>query len=437
MSRIVRGVVAGASAVTLAGVASAQVMDTEEMAARIAELESRVAQLSGGEQQLTEQRAEEIRDLVQDVLADADTRASLLQSGMSSGYDDGFVIGSSDGMFSLKINALMQARVIYNNQDTNGTGDDNRFGFENTRTRLVFSGNVGEQWHYNIQGTYSPYGTGDAGDLELEDAYMVYDYGGGWMSAIGQFRAPTSREWLVSEGEQLAVERSLVSYLHNAVYVQGIAMGYKQDSFRAMGALSNGAQGGANGSALQLDTEFSFSARAEFLLSGAWEQFEDFTSPMGSESGLLIGGSFHWEKGEFGTAATNELEVTQVTGDVSWENDGWNVYGGIYYTNWDTGTGGIDLDTLGLVVQGGLYLNQDWELFGRYEYEDFDVTGVDELSIITFGVNRYYGANAKWTTDVGVGINGVIGASGVTGYRNDALNQDGQIVIRSQMQLSF
>ena len=66
-------------------------MSAEQMAARIAELEAKMAQFTNGDTWLTEQRADEIRGLVQDVLADADTRASLLQSGTSAGYDDGFV----------------------------------------------------------------------------------------------------------------------------------------------------------------------------------------------------------------------------------------------------------------------------------------------------------------------------------------------------------
>ena len=442
MSRTTRfGLIASASVAAFSGVTLADdtTMSAEQMAARIAELEAKMAQFTNGDTWLTEQRADEIRGLVQDVLADADTRASLLQSGTTAGYDDGFVLGSADGMFSLKINGLVQARAIYNNASGADAGvDENRFGFENTRTRLNFSGNVGEQWHYNVRGTFGPYGAGDSGDFELEDAYLVHKYGdSGWMSMIGQFRAPGAREWLVDEGNQLAVERSNVVYNQGtAVYVQGAGMAYMQDTFRAVGAVSNGAQGGSNGSALQRDTEFAFSARAEFLLSGTWEQFEDFTSPMGSEQGMLLGASFHWENGEYGDATPDELEVTQVTVDFSWENDGWNVYGGAYYTTFDDDNT-IDSNVFAVVLQGGLYLNADWELFARYEWQDFDTDNVEDLSLVTIGVNNYIGGNAKWTTDVGFGLDEVEAANGVTGWRADADDEDGQFVIRSQFQLSF
>ena len=43
---------------------------------------------------MTEQRAEQIKELVQDVLADADTRASLMGNGLMAGWSDGFFLAS-------------------------------------------------------------------------------------------------------------------------------------------------------------------------------------------------------------------------------------------------------------------------------------------------------------------------------------------------------
>ena len=63
---------------------------------------------------LTEQRAEQVRGLVADVLADADTRSSLQGSGTLAGYDKGFFIGSADGNWKLKINYQLQVRWAYN-----------------------------------------------------------------------------------------------------------------------------------------------------------------------------------------------------------------------------------------------------------------------------------------------------------------------------------
>ncbi len=115
MTRV--GLLAGASALTLTGASFADSpTEAQNWEARVAELEAQVSQLQG-DNWLTEQRSDEIKNLVQDVLADADTRASLLQSGMTAGYDKGFVIGSADGNFLLKINGFTQIRWVYNYQD--------------------------------------------------------------------------------------------------------------------------------------------------------------------------------------------------------------------------------------------------------------------------------------------------------------------------------
>ncbi|HRP63557.1 MAG TPA: hypothetical protein PK400_09715, partial [Phycisphaerales bacterium] len=131
------GLLAGATALTLSGVAAAATTDAnnDELKAQVQKLSARVAELEGaqGGNWLTEQRAAEIRSVVQDVLADADTRASLLGSGMSAGYDNGFTVGSADGNFLLRTNGLLQARWIYNHRK-NPSGvigvDRHRSGFE-------------------------------------------------------------------------------------------------------------------------------------------------------------------------------------------------------------------------------------------------------------------------------------------------------------------
>ena len=77
------GLLTGALALTLTGGSLADTnpeATNQEMRARITELESRLAAVEATEDQdwLTEQRADEIKSLVHDVLADAHTRASLL-----------------------------------------------------------------------------------------------------------------------------------------------------------------------------------------------------------------------------------------------------------------------------------------------------------------------------------------------------------------------
>ena len=140
------GLLAGATALTLTSVSiGAPATGNDDMAQRLAAAEAKIAAMEAAQNQnwLTEQRADEIKGLV-----DADTRASLLQSGATSGYDNGFILSSTDGNWLLRLNFLMQQRFIWNHIDNDDIGfideseDADRYGFENTRSTLRLSGHV-------------------------------------------------------------------------------------------------------------------------------------------------------------------------------------------------------------------------------------------------------------------------------------------------------
>ena len=118
------GFLAGAAATTLTGAALAGTsadVSYENLQQRLDAAEAKITELSASQNAdwMTEQRAEQVRGLVQDVLADADTRASLQGSGMTAGYDGGFVINSNDGNWSLKINGLLQNRWVLSHTKDN------------------------------------------------------------------------------------------------------------------------------------------------------------------------------------------------------------------------------------------------------------------------------------------------------------------------------
>ncbi len=97
-------------------------------------------------------------------------------------------------------------------------------------------------------------------------------------------------------------------------------------------------------------------------------------------------------------------------------------------------------DQLGLVAQAAVYVSAQWELLARYQWADVDVAGVPELSVVSAGVNWYLdGQRLRWATDLGWGINavGVPFASVGAGWRADAPGRDGQVVLRSQVQMIF
>lgn len=442
------GLVVGAAALTVTGGSFADTNDGVTTDARIAELESTVARLMANQSDtwLTEQRADEIRGLVQDVLADADTRASLLAQGITAGYDNGAHIASADGNWALHTNIHMQQRFIYNSQDNppGGADDEDRYGFENTRTKFILSGNVvNPDWIYKIEmNVGSPSGDLANGRDGTGDAYLGYKYDDGLTILFGTMKAPLLREELVDSRYQLAVERSLLNYLFTGGRVDGMALDYMGDQFHITGAISDGvdsAQTAWNtleGPLGVYDTEFAITGRIEWLHSGNWNQFSDFTN-RDSEQGIMVGGAIHYQSNEDPTGVLPDLDLIVFTVDVSAEFEGANLYAAYIYSDVDV-SGLPTVNASGFIVQGGFDLNEDWEAFARYEWADFDITGVEDLGLITFGVNKYIaGHNAKWTTDIGIGTDTIVAPAGITGTRMDSGTEDGQIVIRSQVQLVF
>ena len=143
------GIVLGAAA--FSGMAVANTGNTSnDLQSRLEAAEAKIAEMSAQQNGdwLTEQRSEQISGIVQDVLADADTRASLQGTGATSGYNNGFFVQSADGKWSMKINGLFQERFNIGHQPgdwqsgtVGGANDKNTsFGFETPRAALNFSG---------------------------------------------------------------------------------------------------------------------------------------------------------------------------------------------------------------------------------------------------------------------------------------------------------
>ncbi|MSR34313.1 MAG: hypothetical protein EXS12_05890, partial [Phycisphaerales bacterium] len=103
------------TAVAGSATAAAVEVTPQDTNAQIAELKKELNELKSqnGDKWLTEERASQIRGVVQDVMADADTRSSLQATAATSGYNNGFFIASPDGNFKLQINGQVQVRTSY------------------------------------------------------------------------------------------------------------------------------------------------------------------------------------------------------------------------------------------------------------------------------------------------------------------------------------
>ena len=394
---------------------------------------------------LTETRAEEIRGIVQDVLADADTRTSLLQDGVTAGYDRGFYIASPDGNFRLNLKGQIQFRFIYSHQN-DGPVDSDRYGFENTRTRFGFGGHIVDpSWKYFIWAG----GTG-VGSFILLDAWIEKQFDNGLSIRAGQFKLPTWQEWTVFETRQQFVERSVLDARYAQVYAQGVLARYTADAFRLHFAFSDGLRTlGTPWSVgpdvtrppipYQMSNEFALTGRGEFKFAGDWSQYGDFTSFRGDDPVYVVGASVHYQVGDYGTD-DDEIEILQWTVDGSFKFGGANVYAAVIGTSVKDQT--VDRDELGFLIQGGYFVADDWELMARYAYGDNDGAGAfeDRISVLTVGVNYFVARHAlKWTTDVGYAFMPIDPSweEERRGYRVDDPDESGQVVVRTQVQLLF
>lgn len=404
--------------------------DQTNYAAEIADLKAQIASMkaSQGDAWLTEQRAAEIRGIVTDVLADAETRSSLQGSGAGAGYDGGFFMSSADGNYSMKVNVLQQIRWSFNDNDSPvGGAEQQSFGFENKRTRLTFSGNmVDSSWSYKV-GYYFGSSNATAGlNGDLEDAWVSKDFGNGFAMYVGQFKLPFGAEFGTDPGNLQFTDYSVAASLLGPGYGQGVMFGYSADMFRINGAYVN-ALGQANQAwtAGSPDSDWAFAARAEFKLAGNWANFNDAQSWKGEEFSAMIGGGMSIQRDD--NTATTPWSGTI---DATIGFGGANLNGAFFYSDNDAGA-----ETQGFTVSGGVFVSDDIEIVARFE--NIEVDNGPELNTLTGGANWYFAKNtAKLGVEVGYAFDAIF--TNAAQFANwTQSTDDGQWVLRGQMSFSF
>ncbi|MCE9591767.1 MAG: OprO/OprP family phosphate-selective porin [Planctomycetes bacterium] len=477
----------GALVCSLTGMAFAESADVasqvEAMKAEIAQLRASNAEVQSlraevnsmksqnGETWLNERRAEEVKSLVREVLADADTRASLQGSGMTAGYNKGFFLASEDGKYLLQIGGRVQVRYIANFRDhedgasTPSNYDDTETGFQIRRMKPFFKGFIGSP---KIKYNFVLAADRNATTLGLEEAVVEYQFMDGVSVYGGRTKAPFLHEELTSSGKQLTVERSAVNEIFTTGFVEGVGLRYESDMIRAMVMVNDGQNSGEisqsnapyfpdsvpNGGGRDFDSDQSdiaVTARAEMRLLGDWKQYDDFAAWSGEETLLVLGTALHYEVGETGnlsTSADND-KFLMWTADAQFEVGGFGLYGAIIgrHDNDEETATEDNHDAFGAVVQASYMVIPDkFEPFVRWEYYDLDnIVDADENQLVTAGFNYYLDKhNAKFTVDAvwayhdalfanfkGLGLlqDTVVGAG--------ANESDNQIALRAQFQLQF
>ena len=411
------GLLAG-STLTLTGVSYAAVEGNNDTATQISELKAEIAALKGnqGEQWLTEQRADQIRGVVQDVRADSNTRSSFQQAGgATAGYNNGFFISSADGNYSLKINALEQVRFVWNNTyqgKTDGPdgNDANQWGFENRRTQAFFSGNVVDpSWKYLVGIAYDsqsdPYVSNGDGDpaFNLYYAMVTKTFGDGFSVSVGQMNVPfTVESNLFNAGSTQMGDYSIFEYMFGAGQQVGAMAKLEKDAFRVSGGWYNIVQTDVSGTVGQSwnsndNQSIAIASRAEYKVAGTWDQFSKESSFKGEEFGLLIGGGVIWQNGRAQNSdSTYNANPLGLTADAQAKFGGFNLIGQFL---WQDGYPGTDSSSSvwGFNVQGGALITEDLEVFGAWAYADTNGTAsTDPDDLANFGTTNYLQTGANW-----------------------------------------
>ncbi|MCH8824050.1 MAG: hypothetical protein IH984_11145 [Planctomycetes bacterium] len=402
---------------------------------------------------LTEQRAEEIRALTLDVLADVDTRASLKDGGaltLMAGHDgDHFFLKSPDGNFLMGINGLLQYRWIGNfrgnesGRASTSPDDDNETGFEFRRVELGFGGHVfSPEFGYTLV-LATEDGAAGVEQLIAQDVVLSYAASDNLTWLAGRYFAPFLREELMGGGGSLAVA---LSFMNNNLSIgrgEGISAVYQTDSFRVHGFLSDGAGSGGGGGVNNPTAdgvELAGTVRADFKLDGEWGQWGGFSAWEDQPSSFFLGGAIHYQSGESGDSlAANDVDLFGWTIDGSIQNGGFNLFVAAAGNHTESDTA-VDIDNYGFVVQAGYMVVPDkFEPFLRYEVMMFDeLLGLveDDVNLITFGANYYLNDNVELTFDIVWALDPIPGDSLNAGLLADGVEED-QIVARAQVQLKF
>lgn len=440
-----------------------------QIRAEIAELRS---QGIDGSAWLTQERAEAIRGVVQDVLSDASTRQSLQETSATGGWKDKFFLSSPDGNYTLDIKGFTQVRWAYDSRAsvnglTNG-GSEDTWGFGVRRMKITFEGTVVDpSWKYKVELSYI------SGDATVDDSWVEKTLATGLSLKVGQFKTPFMRESLAADTVTLMLDRSSVDGFFSSGRAQGLQLNWLSGDVQFTAAYLNAFEVKSNymssGTTRNLPwpstktSQYAFAGRMEWKPAGKWAQFKDFSSARGEEFGMLIGLAGEIEKKDNAQgvpAMYGDINpsIMAATVDLSFDFSGASLFTSGVWRSIDPETAGYaTANQFGFVLQGGFFISDTVELTARYEYGDADSNpnditpvlntlngnGYSIFEAVTVGANWYIAKQrVKVSTDLGYAFDGVGAfANAGNGFLADgtsstgAFDQGGQVLARMQLQL--
>lgn len=386
-----------------------------------------------------QERATQIRAVVQDVLADSATRDSFLTDSANCGYDHGAFIRSSDGCWTFKLNVMSQTRFVFNSA-SNQVGDDNKWGMETHRVNITFSGTVVDpSVSWMLLGDYNSQPdrfVTVAGELRPLYAWVKKDFGNGFTSTVGLQNVPWDIESEFFGSSRItAGEYSIFNYRFGAGKETGITAKYQCDWWRAtVGTFS---QLNIRSPAWNSEVNLSYAVamRAEAKFGADWAQLEWQSSLPDSSPGVVFGLGTVWSSGRAQNPTSPPTPTAQgFTTDVRATLSGTTLVAQFALMRDPAGVQELQWAS-GINVEGSTFLSPNFQVFGEGCWMD----GADVPWMAQCGTNFYFSdRQVKLTTRVivpfGSGdVNGTRKLAGGLGL--SASGNNASLVV--QLQLMF
>jgi len=362
------------------------------------------------------------------------------QRAMENPDRDSFIL---DDPARIKLEGQIQFRYQTNLRDDAGLAvpdNDTTTGFVLRRVKVGGKFTVTE----DISGKFQLAVNRRTGEAALEIAEIDWKVADDWTVRMGQYKIPLLREALVSSKRQLATERSAIHAEFTQDYSEAVELDYKADRFRAALAISDGINSDNTLFNSAMEADFAVTGRAEYRLGEAgFKQYDQFTSFRGATRGAMIGVAGHWQTmGDTNPSLATSVDMTTVTADLSLVGSGWNGYVAGIWRSMDV-SAVSEADDFGILAQGGLFVAESDELFGRYQgFFPDDFAGATDLHGVTIGWNHYFSPEshaAKFTLDVTYWFDPITSSTIATSDGHNLMPDvnDGQLALTAQVQLLF
>ncbi|NBP52120.1 MAG: hypothetical protein EBU70_13270, partial [Actinobacteria bacterium] len=251
---------------------------------------------------LDEARAEQVRGIVRDALADSATRASFLSeewtAGLSGVDGTGVYLRANDGTASIQLNGMVQSRFVaasgYGPVTSTRQATDTRWGFETKTVFLALSGNlVDPSLTYVAAVAYTAQTNRFIvvpGQYRLVYARIRKDLGDGWAIGAGILNVPWDLESDYIGSSRMTVgDYSIFNYRFGAGKQPGAAVGWTGSRFRASAGVFNQISSMFPGWDAAQNLSFAVAGRAEVKWGIDWSQITRMSGAFGDAPGLVLG----------------------------------------------------------------------------------------------------------------------------------------------------